>query len=261
MQNLSLIFLINREITPKDKETLGPLFGYIYSHIIWSKDFLFDIDSAYLQLKDKPFLESFKSKTAEFTRYDPTLYKYIEVKAFNDQNFQDQFIKDYNMKKMYTIIGEDWLDWRYYSIAQTLTDNTINSLTNGIKTESEFCIKTGLAWNKNKLEYFHPLFEYFMKQRMDISKLQQARIDVSAYLTGQELRVFNILKDNNAKVVTRDDIAKIMWQEEWSDKYSDWSIDKVISNLKKKLAEHNEDHTVKTYKREGFMLIGKSQDF
>ena len=46
-----------------------------------------------------------------------------------------------------------------------------------------------------------------------------------------------------------------MWGDDWNDKYSDWSIDKVISNIKKKLFENNEIHTIKTFKGEGFQLL------
>jgi hypothetical protein len=157
--------------------------------------------------------------------------------------------------KLYELIGYEWLDWRYKEIVADLQLESIKELIGGKACTSEFCLKTGLIANTAKgIEYFHPLFEYYLKNRFKLDQLIKANKTPKDYLTGQELKVFNLLLQNINSVVTRDEIAKVMWENEWNDKYSDWSIDKVISNIKKKLFEASDKRTIKTFKGEGFQL-------
>jgi len=256
LDKLSLIFLSAREMDEKDKTTLGPLYGYISANQIWGGAFLFDRKSADIQLQDKDFTKEFKSKLARFIGSDPTLYKYCEVRAQRDVSFQRDFVKVNDIKEMYNIIGANWLDWRYYEIVTELKLESVRQLKDGIPLTSEFCIQTGIGRNTDKgIGYFHPLFEYFIINRFDQTKVMVAELSPENYLTGQELKVFRLLEKEKPNVVSRDSIAKIMWDEAWNDKYSDWSIDKVISNTKRKLFEHSEKFTIKTYKGQGFGLI------
>jgi DNA-binding winged helix-turn-helix (wHTH) protein len=53
--------------------------------------------------------------------------------------------------------------------------------------------------------------------------------------------------------VGRDDIAKAIWRGEWTEKYSDWAIDKLVSKLKKKLIFSN--YEILTIKNRGYQLM------
>jgi DNA-binding winged helix-turn-helix (wHTH) protein len=71
-------------------------------------------------------------------------------------------------------------------------------------------------------------------------------------LTAQERILFDFLKNKN-DIVGRDDIAKAIWRGEWTEKYSDWAIDKLVSKLKKKLIFSN--YEILTIKNRGYQLM------
>lgn len=255
LSDLAVIYLSGHEYNQHEQELLGDLWGYYSAHIIWGKDLAFDNKSADIQLKDKGFDKKFVNKIANFVDGDPTLYKYCEVKALREREFQEKFVVTDAIPKLYELIGYDWLDWRYKEIVADLQIESVKELIGGKECTSEFCLKTGLIATATKgIVYFHPLFEYYLKNRLKLDQLIKANKTPKDYLTGQELKVFNLLLQNINSVVTRDEIAKVMWENEWNDKYSDWSIDKVISNIKKKLFEASDKRTVKTFKGEGFQL-------
>lgn len=260
LSDLSVIFLSGHEYNQHDQELLGDLWGYYSANIIWGKAFAFNQHSTKIQLKDKGFDEQFIQKLTDFVGSDPTLYKYCEVKALRDPTFQEKFTTTKTLPKLYELVGGAWLDWRYKEIVSHLQIESIKELVAGKTCTSEFCLKTGLVNNTtNGIVFFHPLFGYYIHTRLNLDQLINATIQPEEYLTGQELKVFNLLSKNLNTIVTRDELAKTMWENEWHDKYSDWSIDKVISNIKRKLMEHMEAQTIKTYKTEGFMLVPKNQ--
>jgi hypothetical protein len=260
LSDLAVIFLSGHEYNQHDQELLGDLWGYYSANIIWGKSFAFNQQSAKIQLKDKGFDAHFIQKLTDFVDSDPTLYKYCEVKALRDTTFQEKFTITKTLPKLYELIGGAWLDWRYKEIISHLQLESIKELVAGKTCTSEFCLKTGLVNNTtNGIVFFHPLFGYYIHTRLNLDQLITATIQPEEYLTGQELKVFNLLSKNLNTIVTRDELAKTMWENEWHDKYSDWSIDKVISNIKRKLMEHMEAQTIKTYKTEGFMLVPKNQ--
>ncbi len=75
-------------------------------------------------------------------------------------------------------------------------------------------------------------------------------------LTPQETIVFEYLKKNNEKIITREDIAKVIWGKEWVEKFSEWALDKLASNLRKKLSKHN--YKLITIRNRGYKLLEKN---
>lgn len=92
---------------------------------------------------------------------------------------------------------------------------------------------------------FHPLIESFIFQ-----KTPQPLLAFS--LT--EVRVLEYLRMHEDSVVSRDDIARIVWgEEECEDKYSDWAIGQLIYRLRKKLEFSAAHETIITRKGQGFI--------
>ncbi|MBM3209246.1 winged helix-turn-helix domain-containing protein [Candidatus Shapirobacteria bacterium] len=58
-------------------------------------------------------------------------------------------------------------------------------------------------------------------------------------------------------VISRDEIAEILWGKESYDKYSDWSIDQMISQLRKKLNQLGiSPKSLQTIRDRGYRWIG-----
>jgi DNA-binding response OmpR family regulator len=54
-------------------------------------------------------------------------------------------------------------------------------------------------------------------------------------LSNQESRLLTFLIQNKNKYVTFEEIAKLLWEEEWASKYSSSSISKLVSQIRQKL--------------------------
>lgn len=72
-------------------------------------------------------------------------------------------------------------------------------------------------------------------------------------LTAQENDVFENFKGHLEILITRDEIGQIMWSKNWTEKYSDWAIDKLISKLKSKLIYSN--YKILSVRGRGYKLI------
>jgi|GEM_PF-2448166 len=70
--------------------------------------------------------------------------------------------------------------------------------------------------------------------------------------TPDEAKVMKRLWEKQEGIVEREEVATVLWNEEWSNKYSDWALDALISRLRKKL---NGKWQIVTIKGRGYMLV------
>jgi hypothetical protein len=92
---------------------------------------------------------------------------------------------------------------------------------------------------------FHPLLVPLIPKKLPCE---------SSVFSLTETRVLDYLSKHPDIVVSRDDIAKIVWgEEEWEDKYSDWAIGQLIYRLRKKLEYSASSATIQTRKGQGFV--------
>lgn len=94
-------------------------------------------------------------------------------------------------------------------------------------------------------ELFHPLL---------LPLLPQADLTPKGDLSLTEQKVISYLQEHADTVVTRYDIATVVWgAEEWEDKYSDWAIGQLIYRLRKKLQLQSHAGVIETVKNQGFI--------
>lgn len=97
---------------------------------------------------------------------------------------------------------------------------------------------------------------YVGNDGMFISKLMNGVINDTETISGltpQQQVILDYLRENKDIVVTREDIAKYIWGDLWSVKYSNWALDKQISMIRKALKET--DMTVKAVRGKGVKLV------
>lgn len=73
----------------------------------------------------------------------------------------------------------------------------------------------------------------------------------SIQLTKEELNTLSILVQKSDTIVSRDEIAQSIWGEKWTQKYSDWQIDRLIYLVRKKLSSK---FCIKTIRNRGYLL-------
>lgn len=101
-------------------------------------------------------------------------------------------------------------------------------------------------------KFFSPIFEDYMRDRYDQSP---DRLDLS--LSSSESKLVRFLQKNQNALSDRDQIAKVIWENDWENQYSDWAIDQAVSRLRRKLKKANSEYEIITKKGRGFILRKK----
>ncbi len=70
--------------------------------------------------------------------------------------------------------------------------------------------------------------------------------------TIQEHAVLAFLIKNSNIIVSREEIAKVIWMDKIDEKYSDWAIDQLMSKTRRKLKKLGADSTIATVRGKGY---------
>lgn len=144
------------------------------------------------------------------------------------------------------------------SIAKT------GKIPSALQSKANFVEKTNLIRlnKKNNYEFFGELFRKHVEQQIAQEKLVYNEKDHQIFFglkscgdkfTFQEFKLLSYFIQNEGKVVSRDEVGQILWGSNYVDKYSDYSIDKIISTMRKKLDTLGfPSQQLATLKRRGF---------
>jgi len=88
-----------------------------------------------------------------------------------------------------------------------------------------------------------------------IMKINEKIVKNNSLLTLSEEKALNLLLSQINKIVKRDDIAKALWGNLWLEKYSDYMIDKVVYQIRKKLIA---PYKITTFRNRG-IIFSKSE--
>lgn len=73
-------------------------------------------------------------------------------------------------------------------------------------------------------------------------------------LTLSEHNFLNLLNQYKGQLINRDQVAQVLWGNLWQEKYSDWAIDKLLSQLRQKIFAPDRS-VLEVVKGRGFRLI------
>ncbi len=110
-------------------------------------------------------------------------------------------------------------------------------------TKEDFLEIKKREFSKDSYPYLTGLSDrtYLLESIMNLKKKQKKTItlnDIELALTKIEFEIFKLLNNNSNRIISKEEIANIIWEQEATNKYSDWAIDKHISNLRKKLPQN-----------------------
>ena len=99
-------------------------------------------------------------------------------------------------------------------------------------------------------EIFSPIVAAYLKKIIHELKPE---MPVELQLSSQEKAVYDLLLSHKNTIVSRDEIAKALWGDEYLDLYSDWSIDQVMYRIRIKMKKSGSQDKVSTRKKQGFI--------
>lgn len=86
-----------------------------------------------------------------------------------------------------------------------------------------------------------------------ITTQTSSEIDARSDLSPQELLIFDYLEININQIKTREDLAKVLWGDNWLDEYSEQAIDKTISRIRPKIQDSG--YQITSIRNRGVRLV------
>ncbi|MCA9382166.1 response regulator transcription factor [Candidatus Dojkabacteria bacterium] len=182
------------------------------------------------------------------------IYSESGISSF-EKELDEDIVEFINQEQEMKSVNEN--TWNKFS------ESDQNKLLSFVKSKTtplnEFLKNTGVVQIKENVPtVFSPLFNSFLinlaneteTTKNDSLTDQQTYINKETrqvYLNGVELNIeftrteFNVISlfiNHLNEVVSRDDVAKAMWGEDFYDSYSDYAIDRNISRIRKKLKDN-----------------------
>lgn len=146
------------------------------------------------------------------------------------------------------LLGEPTVLQRLIGIVQDIPYEILDSLNKKSLSPLDklFCEKFGYIEN-GKL--FNPLLEPL---------IPHLPVPRNSSFSQTELTVLELLKTHKDTVISREDVARVIWgEDDWEERYSDWAIGQLIYRLRKKLEYGSSSGTIETKKGKGFVYLNK----
>lgn len=201
---------------------------------------------------------------AQLLKYSSTILIEAGETVYNSPEKTKQYLLEF--EQLQSVCSDIW---NYFTdlekeilIHVVRTGEIPKNLTN----EANYLLKTKVVQldqkNNKKHRIFGEIFHEFIKSQIPSEKLlydeKNNQIFLGAFactntFTLQEFKLMVHLLKNEGKVISRDEIGQIIWGRNYLDKYSDYSIDKLISSIRKKLEDINfPPYKLTTLKKRGF---------
>lgn len=157
---------------------------------------------------------------------------------------------------------EDTLYIRLWGIASDLPETYKKVLRTAKRISDNYLIFDRLVrygYLKQGKVFTQLLTEYLVKydqKTLPRENKPELLVDEKLLLFSKSQRkVFDYLQSHSGQLVTKDEIAKILWGENWADHYSAWAIDQLISTLREKITNSREPGKIVTKKGEGLIYL------
>jgi len=221
------------------------------------------------------FPDDIKKTVIELCGGHPQLLKYsfhILTKNYdqlsqNKDKIKDFLLNNYQLKNVCYDIWQNFNDVEMKIVSSVcITQKIPPTLIN----KSDFLLKTKIVQSSTEGHYklFGKIFDHFVRLQIPKEKLIYDKETNQIFFGGQNyshkftLQEFKLLVHfikNQNKVISRDEIGQILWGSNYVEKFSDWSIDKIISIIRKKLTEIEfPAQNLITLKRRGFSFSNPS---
>lgn len=266
---ICFLFIADCEFDENPAGHLAQLSLPFFENIELGKDFLFDEKSGerlfknYESWHNHVFNKDFKKKCIELSYGDPNTMRHLVTMALGDSTYEQKFLMEEDLKKLYQLSNPEYLNIRFQKIIKSLGQKSLDFLSGKSNKPTDFLIQTGLVKESSEAEnghtYLNPIFGFFVSQNKDVLlKLKVENAESSSLvrksLSGQELVLFDLFEQKPEILIPKDALAKAVWGDRWEEKYSDWAIDKLISNLRKKMEDVSYPRYIKSFKGKGFKL-------
>lgn len=208
----------------------------------------------YQQRRKKKVTNAQTDSIVSLSGGNPGLIKALFIQAIENPTWQEADMFD------------EHLFYRLQEIASDLPEPYIRVMVHGKKRKEDELIENlllryGYKKNeRNKVVPFTPLLvtyiqKYYRKTPLLHEQSSQRNEQIVLRLSKSQRLVFAYLCEHPGEIVSKDSIAKLLWGDNWEDKYSAWAIDQLISALREKLVTIRNSGKIVTKKGEGLIYL------
>ena len=261
---VNLLFLSAEEPVGNELAKLGKIAPMFLNNLNWANNLKFKKSevSFFIEKMSECKLEpNSLDKVIEISGYDSSVLKYVATILRSDRKKFLKVLQDENISYIYEMLGNKYLDLRFWNLINTLGTESLEYLTLQKTVPSDFLVNVDLIFEKDsKYNYRSKLFEHFVIKNQDkISKrCEDLKTGISRELieelSASEIDVLKILLKNKENYVNKDELASAVWGTDFEKDYSEWALLKLMNRLGKKLKTH--DYILKSKKGIGFALFG-----
>lgn len=264
-KNLSVILFSERNLTDPKYKYLVDKCSLIFDHVIQYPLYLEDDCQQFISYNESMWKmrlpkESKKEILKLCGGYLWLIHHLLRFLRDNpEKNLGDLSEDELLHRKLEVIWG------KLYPEEQNILTNIESGGNNINKNSPEFNFLLNMrlvTCLKGKLELGIPLLKYLINKEKSLRKveLRDGRIyvegvDVTYELTRSERVILIKLLNQKRKIIGREEIAKVIWKDNVEEKYTDWTLDRLIYRLRVKMNSKGIDkNLIRTVKGKGFIL-------
>ena len=148
-------------------------------------------------------------------------------------------------------VAEGNLIYRLDSIVGELSEMDRRVLVGADKDETSLRFLKDYGYLNDRGECFSNVLKQYVEMKDNGIGID---IVLAKLLTVSEKRVFVLLNDQTGKIYTREEIAEAVWGKNWFERFSDWALDQVMSQLRRKLVKVENYGQLITKRGEGYYI-------
>ncbi len=187
-----------------------------------------------------------------------------------------RYIRDTGSTSTHDILNHDMMNIKLKGIIDGLLPSEQSALKKIVAGANDFnddeAVSIDFLKKTGWLESVHhtlgitvPIFSDFIARSLTKNKQLECSsgkillggVPVTSLFSQQEQSVIRLFIGSNLRIVTRDEVAQALWANGWSEKYSDWAIDQIMSRIRKKLAYLELPKSlIESVKGKGFRYVG-----
>lgn len=199
-----------------------------------------------------------------FTFYDgltKSFSDFLKQQILLKQTITDNIVEIKPLGKADTIHSIKFWEAQFGYKISLKNKNLIEELSLGypysIKLLCRYLLINQHASKQDLINYLNIKFPKPVYNKISIienSVILGEKLNATSHFTSLETEILELFIKNTTSIITKDNIAKVIWRDDYLNMYSDQTIDKHISNIRKKLKELDFKGVIRSKKGTGYYL-------
>lgn len=255
--NLSFVFTSYRDLNSISEENIELNKNAAFTHQIFIKPAEYkDLEIIFNTLQEQYNLQLSEKIKKEMINNAGGHVQYLHLSFIitNDLDMNNmtpaKYRKIISSDERITLQSEE-----LYDHLTNAEQDVLMKVVDGKKISKKEQSSSKYLWDSGILNKANKIFSLYFEEYLNKVIAKHKKNSSSNELTKKEHLLFTLLENNLSEICERDKIVGVVWPECKLYGVSDWSIDRLVSRLRKKLALRNSPYEIETIRTRGFKLV------